>query len=135
MYRNFYNLLESRCFLRLFSWLAVWNNGIVECWPPARRAYAAYASERRLGMESGKRSILQKMLNLHFIMMHVRNPFSAFALYVTHYYEKINPIIFVLILQTHHTIIPEPMIPIFQNSNIPEFHHSRIPSFQLGRSP
>jgi len=32
-----------------------------------------------LGMKSGKRSILQKMLNLHFIMILARHPFSAFA--------------------------------------------------------
>jgi len=25
-----------------------WNNGMLERWPPARRAYAAYASERML---------------------------------------------------------------------------------------
>jgi len=73
----------------------------------------------RPGMVSGKRSILQKMLNLHFMMMPVRHPFSAFAPLATHYYEKIKPIIFVMILQTHHSIIPEPMIPIFQNSIIP----------------
>jgi hypothetical protein len=32
-----------------------------------------------LGMKSGKRSILQKILYLHFMMMLVRHPFSAFA--------------------------------------------------------
>ena len=32
-----------------------------------------------LGMKSGKRSVLPKMLNLHFMMMPVRHPFSAFA--------------------------------------------------------
>ena len=48
----------------------------MECWPPARRAYA---SERILGMKSGKRSILQKMLYLHFMMMPIRHPFSAFT--------------------------------------------------------
>ena len=32
MYRNFYNLLELRCFLRTLSWYAAWNGGIVECW-------------------------------------------------------------------------------------------------------
>jgi hypothetical protein len=26
------------------------NDGILECWPPARRAYVAYASERKLGL-------------------------------------------------------------------------------------
>jgi hypothetical protein len=39
----------------------------------------AYASERILGIKSGKRSIQQKMLNLHSLMMPVRHPFSAFA--------------------------------------------------------
>jgi hypothetical protein len=32
-----------------------------------------------LGMKSGNRSILQKMLNLTFIMTVVRHPFSAFT--------------------------------------------------------
>ena len=39
-----------------------WSVGTLEYRPPACRACA---SERRLGMKSGKRSILQKMLNLH----------------------------------------------------------------------
>ena len=63
--------------LRLLSWQAPWNDGIVEFWPPAR---SAYASERRLGMKSGKRSILQEMLNLHSLMMPTSNAFSVFAL-------------------------------------------------------
>ena len=62
--RNFYNPLELQCFFRSSGWYAPWNDGIMECWPPARRAYA---SERILGMESGKRPILQKMLDLHFV--------------------------------------------------------------------
>ena len=32
-----------------------------------------------LGMKSGKRSIIEKMLYLHFMMMPVRHPFSAFS--------------------------------------------------------
>jgi hypothetical protein len=28
-----------------------WNNGMLELWPPARRAYAAYASERIMGLK------------------------------------------------------------------------------------
>jgi hypothetical protein len=36
-------------------------------------------SERILGMKSGKRSILQKMLDLDLMMMPVRHPFSALA--------------------------------------------------------
>jgi hypothetical protein len=32
-----------------------------------------------LGLKSGKGSILQKMLNLYFLMMSDRHPFSAFA--------------------------------------------------------
>jgi hypothetical protein len=31
-----------------------------------------------MGMKSGKRSILQKMLYHHFVMMPFRHPFSAF---------------------------------------------------------
>ena len=79
--RNFYNLLESWWFLWPFSQSAAWNDGILECWPPARRATpsGAYASERRLGLKSGKRSILQKMLYLHFIMISVNYPFSTFV--------------------------------------------------------
>jgi hypothetical protein len=45
---------------------ATWNYGKVECWPPARRAYAAYASERILGMKSGKH---------HFIQINVESTF------------------------------------------------------------
>ncbi len=33
----------------------------------------------RLGLKSGKRSILKKLLYLHFMMMPVRHPFSTFA--------------------------------------------------------
>ena len=48
----------------------------MECWPPAR---SAYASERRLGMKSGKRSIIATMLNLHSLMMLTGHIFSIFA--------------------------------------------------------
>jgi hypothetical protein len=44
------------------------------------------------------------------MMIPVRHPFSAFAQKICHYYEKIKSIIFVLILYTHHSITPEPMI-------------------------
>ena len=69
-----------------------WNDGLrlVEL--------RASGSERILGMKSGKRSILQKMLYLHFMMMPIRHPFSAFTQKICQYYEKINTIIFVLIL-------------------------------------
>jgi len=40
--------------------------------------------------------------------------FSAFVPEIAPIYEKINTIIFVLILQTHRSNIPEPMIPSFQ---------------------
>ena len=33
MSRNFYNLLESQCFLRQISWQTAWNEGIVKSWP------------------------------------------------------------------------------------------------------
>ena len=54
----------------------------MECWPPARRAYVAYASERILGMKSGKRAILQEMMYRQYLMMPFRHPFSAFILKV-----------------------------------------------------
>jgi hypothetical protein len=53
-------------------------------WPPARRARAseAYASERRLGLKSGK--ILQKMLNQPSLMMLTSHIFSVLAQQIPH---------------------------------------------------
>jgi hypothetical protein len=70
----------------------------VECWPALARfgvnassgiidliivkkwtRYEFGLGQGRLGIKSGKRSILQKMLYQHFMMMPVRHPFSAFA--------------------------------------------------------
>jgi len=72
-----------------------------------------------LGIKSGKRSILQKMLYLHFMMEPDSHPFSVFApenmplLRETQYnYIHLDSL-------THHSIVPEPIIPIFHNSNIP----------------
>jgi hypothetical protein len=108
MYRNFYNLLESRCFLRPFSWLAVWNDGIVECW--------------KTGYEKRKKVYSKKMLYLHFMMMTDRPPFSAFAPETTpllrenqyNYirFDSLNP-------PFHYPRTRYFMIPIFHNSNIP----------------
>jgi len=73
-----------------------------------------------LGMKSGKRSILQKMLYLHFMMMPVRYPFSAFVpentplLRENRYnyirFDSLNPPFHYP--RTHYSIIPA-----FQHSN------------------
>jgi hypothetical protein len=89
----------------------------VESWPPAR---SAYASERILVMKSGKRSILKKMLYLHFMMMPVRHPLSALGSEITPILREnqYNNIRFDS-LKNHHSKIPEPMIPSFHRSIIP----------------
>ena len=89
----------------------------MECWPPARRACA---SERIVGMKSGKRTILQEVLNLNAMMMHVRHPFSAFA-----------PKIMQLLREYHYNYIrsdslkPPFHYPRTHDSNIPIFQHSK----------
>ena len=88
------------------------NDGIVECWPPARRAYA---SERILGMESGKRPILQKMLELHFVWSTPNICFLFLPHKILHQNKKNNAIICALSF-------------VFL---IPSFHNSSIPLFQL----
>jgi hypothetical protein len=69
MYQNFYPVAAgvSQYFSAIFlmSRMELWNSGI-------------------LGMKSGKRAILQEMLNLPYLMMPVRHPFSAFILKVLH---------------------------------------------------
>ncbi len=50
---------------RPLSWLAVLNNGIVECW--------------KTGSEKRKKVYTIKMLNPHIMMMPARQAFSAFA--------------------------------------------------------
>jgi hypothetical protein len=76
---------------------------MMEFWPPARRAYA---SERRLGMKSGKRSILQKMLNLHSLMMLT---------------SHITP------LKYENQCRIGALSLLFLKAIIPQFHHSIIP--------
>ena len=70
-------------------------------------------------MISGKRSILQKMLYLHFMMMSVRHPFSAFAPENTPLLRKnqYNYIRFDSLNPTFH-------YPRNHDSNIPLFHYS-----------
>jgi hypothetical protein len=53
----------------------------IKAWIIAKKwtRYKIGLGQGRLGMKSGKRSILPKMLYLHFMMMPVRHPFSAFA--------------------------------------------------------
>ena len=72
----------------------------------------------RLGMKSGKRSILQKILYLHFMMMPVRHPFSAFA-------PENTPI---LQENQYNYIRFDFLNPPSQNSRT---HDSIIPLFQL----
>ena len=74
----------------------------------------------RLGMKSGKRSILQKMLYLHFMMIPVRYPFSAFDP------KKITPL---SRKNQYNYISLDSLNPPFQYSRthysiIPLFHHS-----------
>jgi hypothetical protein len=81
-------------------------------------------------MKSGKRSILQKMLYLHFMMMSVRHPFSAFAPENTPLLREnqSNYIRF-------DSLNPPFHYPRTHDSNIPEFQHSNwgkapnLPSF------
>ena len=119
---------HGRCWnqARNLHWQTTWNDGIVECWPPARRARRAYASERILGMISGKRSIRQKMLNLHFMMMPVRHPFSAFTPENTPLLRKnqYNYIRF-------DSLNPPFQYPLRAVGQNPLSHHSIVPSFQL----
>jgi hypothetical protein len=72
-----------------------------------------------LGMKSGKRSILQKMLNLHFMLMPVRHPFSAFAPENTPLLreDQYNYIRF-------DSLNPPFHYPRTHDSTIPEFQHS-----------
>jgi hypothetical protein len=67
-----------------------------------------------LGMKSGKSHILQKMWDLHFLIIFVELSFSTFPLEVRHHNDESNAIVCALIL-----FIPSPIIPQFQHSNIP----------------
>ena len=81
---------------------AEWNNGIVEDW-----------------VWKAEKGILQKMLNLHFMMMPDRHPFSAFV-------PKNTP----LLRENQYNYIrfdslnPPFHYPKNHNSNIPSLHHS-----------
>jgi len=80
-----------------------------------------------LGIKSGKRSILQKMLYLHFMMMPVRHPFSAFApestplLRENQYnyirFDSLNP-------PFHYPSTHDSAKKLHFVPNIPEFQHS-----------
>jgi len=63
-------------------------------------------------MKSGKNHILQKMLNLHFLMISVELSFSTFPLEKRHHNDKSNAIVCALIL-----FFLSPIIPLFQHSN------------------
>jgi hypothetical protein len=75
-----------------------------------------------LGMKSGNRSILKKMLNLQFMMMLVRHPFSAFSKYSTPLLREnqYNYIRFDSLNPPFHY----PQAPIFQYSIVPSFSAS-----------
>jgi hypothetical protein len=88
-------------------------------------------------MKIGKRSILQKMLYLHIMMMPVRHPFSALG-------SEITPI---LRENQYNNIRFDSLNPPFQNSlraigstgwrpepMIPSFYCSIIPIATLGKS-
>jgi len=72
----------------------------------------------RLGMKNGKRSILQKMLDLHFMMMPGGYPFSALAPENTPLLRK----------NQYNYIRLDSLNPPFQYSRT---HYSINPSFQL----
>ncbi len=63
MYRNFYNLLESQY---IFGHFLDKPYGMVEYW--------------NVGYEKRKTGYPQEMLNLQYLMMPIRHPFSAFIL-------------------------------------------------------
>jgi hypothetical protein len=102
-------------------WEATWNNGLrlVEPKPTPRREYR---NDGILGMKSGKRNILQEMLNLFFLMMLARHLFSGFSAKILHQNKKINEIICVL-----KTGFFKPIIPRFQHSNIPIVSEANSP--------
>ena len=108
-----------------------WNHGVF-CGHSLGKPHGMmeYWNDGILGLKIGKRSILQKMLYLHYIMMPVRHPFSAFAqkntplLRENQYnyirFDSLNPPFHYPLRAVGSTSRrPEPMIPIFQNSNIP----------------
>jgi hypothetical protein len=101
-------------------WETTWNDGMVEWWNVGHRLVElrAYGSERILGMKSGKRSILQKMLYLHFMMMLVRHPFSTFTPENTPQLRK----------NQYNYIRFDSLNPPVQYSRT---HYSIVPSFQL----
>jgi hypothetical protein len=72
-----------------------------------------------LGMKSGKKSILRKMLYLNFMMMPVRHPFSAFVPENTQLLREnqYNYIRF-------DSLNPPFQYPGTHDSIIPLFHHS-----------
>jgi len=65
-------------------------------------------------MKSGKRTMLQEMLNLLFLMMLSKHLFSGFSSKIIHQNKKINEIIFSL-----NTGFFKSIIPSFQHSIIP----------------
>jgi len=73
-----------------------------------------------LGIKSGKRHILQKMVNLHFLMIFVEHSFSAITTKNCAIMTRKSMQLYAL---------------LFFCSLNPLFHYSNIPIFQLGRSP
>jgi hypothetical protein len=126
--------------LNVSEFLQLFGLRLVE--PTPRRAYASeriivvfvaihvgkphgimeYRNDGILGMKSGKRNILQEMLNLFFLMMLARHLFSGFSAKILHQNKKINEIICVL-----KTGFFKPIIPRFQHSNIPIVSEANSP--------
>ncbi len=78
-------------------------------------------------MKSGRRHLIQILLNLHLLMKFVRHPYSTFISEILHCNENLNAMICALILYFLKPIIPlsspsrrpEPIIPLFHHSIIP----------------
>jgi len=82
------------------------------------------------GYEKRKKIYSTKMLNLTFMMIVVRHPFSAFAPKIRQCYENINTILWVLVSFSFR-----PIIPLLSPSRWPyepeaTTHDSTIPAFQ-----
>ena len=108
MSRNFYNLLESRCFLRRLSWYAAWNDGIEECW--------------KIGYK--KRKKIYSTKNVLSTFYDDARQTSIFCLSLRKYSHITRKS-----MQLYSFLFSKPIIPIFQN---PWFHRSIVPSFPLG---
>jgi hypothetical protein len=99
----------------------------VERWPPARRAYAAYASERILVRKADNGLFSKNVESTIFDDIRQSFIFSFQLQIVPNYSKKINAM-----MCPFDSLFFYRSIPLSQN---PSFHYSYIPVFQLGRSP